>query len=108
MRARRASRAVPFQVYRFPTSKRGAMDAALSDDILSRQSLVVRDSRHFGTPGDWIYLFVEGTEAGILRADAVLLDAAVGGERAPDASVLHQLLKDEEDAAASGLGSIFG
>ena len=99
---------MPFQVYRFATKDRAKMDAALSDDILSRQSLVIRDSRHFGTAGDWVYLFVEGTDAGILRADAVLLDNAVGGERAPDANVLHQLLKDEEDAAASGLGSIFG
>lgn len=96
---------MPFQVYRFTGAQRAQLDAALGDDILSRQSLVIRDARHFGVPGDWTFLFVEGTDAGILRADAVLLDF---GERAPDAKVLMDLLRAEEDAAATGLGSVFG
>lgn len=96
---------MPFRVYRFPSAKRADMEAALGDDILSRQSLTVRDARHFGVPGEWVFLFVEGEEKGMLRADAVLLEI---GERAPDGEVLHQMLKDEEDAAASGLGSVFG
>lgn len=94
-----------FQVYRFPSALRARLDEALGDDILSRQSLVIRDARHFGVPGDWIFLFVEGEEKGIFRADAVLLEF---GERAPDAKTLHDLLKAEEDNAASSLGSVFG
>lgn len=81
------------------------MDEALGDDILSRQSLTIRDARHFGVPGDWIFLFVEGEEKGILRADAVLLAI---GERAPEGEILYRMLKDEEDAAASSLGSVMG
>lgn len=96
---------MPFQVYRFPTASRAKLDEALGDDILSRQSLTIRDARHFGVPGDFVYLFVEGTEAGIFRADAVLLEF---GERAPNGDVLYQMLKAEEDEAASGLGSVFG
>lgn len=94
-----------WQVYRLRAVNKPKLDEALGDDILSRQSLQVRDARHFGVPGDWVFLFVDGTEAGILRADAVLLDFA---ERAPDAKVLHDLLVAEDDAAASGLGSLFG
>ena len=94
-----------FQVYRIASKDRARLDAALGDDILSRQSLTIRDARHFDQPGDSVYLFVEGTETGILRADAVLLEFA---ERAPNAAQLHQALKDEEDAAASSLGSILG
>ncbi|HUR68189.1 MAG TPA: hypothetical protein VM370_03015 [Candidatus Thermoplasmatota archaeon] len=96
---------MPHQVYRFPSAARAKLEAALGDDILSRQSLVIQDARHFGVPGDWIFLFVEGEDKGILRADAVLLDF---GERAPEGEVLYRMLKDEEDAAASGLGSVFG
>lgn len=94
-----------YQVYRVASKDRAKMDAALGDDILSRQSLTTRDARHFEQPGEFVYLFVEGTDAGILRADAMLLDFA---ERAPNAAELHQKLKDEEDAAASGLGAILG
>lgn len=96
---------MPFQVYRVASKDRARLDEALGDDILSRQSLTLRDARHFDQPGDFVYLFVEGAQAGILRADAVLLDFA---ERAPNAAELHQLLKDEEDAAAASLGSILG
>ncbi|HET6403868.1 MAG TPA: hypothetical protein VFH78_04420 [Candidatus Thermoplasmatota archaeon] len=96
---------MPHQVYRFPSSARARLDEALGDDILSRQSLTIRDARHFGVPGDWIFLFVEGEEKGIFRADAVLLEI---GERAPEGPVLYQMLKDEEDAAASSLGSVLG
>jgi len=94
-----------FQVYRVRAAQRAKLEEALADDILSRQSLQIRDARHFGVPGDWVFLFVDGSEAGILRADAVLLDFA---ERAPDAKTLHDLLVAEDEAAASGLGSIFG
>lgn len=95
---------MPFQVYRVRAADRARLDAALGDDILSRQSLQVREARHFGVPGDWVFLFVDGTEAGIVRADAVLLDFA---ERAPEAKTLHDLLMAEEENAASSLGSVF-
>lgn len=81
------------------------MEEALGDDVLGRQSIQVRDARHFGATEDWLYLFVEGEEKGMLRADALLLEFA---ERAPDADALHAKLKSEEDEAASGLGSVFG
>jgi hypothetical protein len=48
---------------------------------------------------------VEGSEAGVFRADALLREFA---ERAPDEDELQTLLKAEEDEAASSLGSIFG
>jgi hypothetical protein len=98
-------RIMPFQVYRVKSADRAKMDEALNDDVLSRQSIIIRDARSFGDTGDGVLLFVEGAEAGIQRADAVLLPFA---ERAPNAADLHRKLKDEEDEAASGLGSIFG
>lgn len=105
MRTFRDAFFVPYQVYRVKTADRAKMDEALGDDILSRQSLQVRDAKHFGRGGSDLYLFVDGSEAGILRADALLLGFA---ERAPDAAELHAIMAEEDDAAAGGLGSIFG
>ncbi|HEX2022969.1 MAG TPA: hypothetical protein VHH36_09645 [Candidatus Thermoplasmatota archaeon] len=96
---------MPFRVYQVRSADRARLERALEDDILSRQSLQMRDARHFGRPGDLVYLFVDGTEAGLLRADAVILEFA---ERAPDADVLHGLLVAEEEAAASSLGAVLG
>ena len=96
---------MPHRVYRVKNADRPKLDAALGDDILSRQSLRITDAKHFGIAGDWVYLFVEGEEKGMLRADALVLEF---GERAPDAEELRLKLQEEDDAAASGLGSIFG
>ena len=93
------------RVFKVKSSLRARLDEALGDDILSRQSLTMRDARHFGVPGDHLYLFVEGDERGMLRAEAVLLEFA---ERAPEGEDLYKMLKAEEDDAASGLGAIFG
>lgn len=95
---------MPFQVYVVQSGDRAKLDAALADDILSRQSIAVKDARHFGRTGSDVFVFVDGTEAGILRADALLLDFA---SRAPDADALHAQLAAEDDEAASSLGAIF-
>ena len=58
MPARRAALPVPFRVFRVPSSARARMEQALGDDTLSRQSIQVRDARHFGERGDHVYLFV--------------------------------------------------
>jgi hypothetical protein len=94
-----------YRVFKVNARDRGLLDEALGDDRLSRQSLTLRDARHFGVPGDHLYLFVEASEEGALRADALLLAFA---ERAPEGDVLYQMLKDEEERAASSLGSVFG
>lgn len=94
-----------FRVFKVKPSDRPRMEEALGDDVLSRQSIQVRDSRHFGVPGDHLYLFVEGEERGLLRAEALLLPFA---ELASEGEVLYRMLKDEEDAAASSLGAILG
>lgn len=94
-----------YRVFRVKPSDRNRLEEALGDDILSRQSIQIRDARHFGVPGEHVYLFVEGEERGMLRADAIVLEFA---ERAPEAEALYRMLKQEEDDAASGLGAIFG
>ena len=96
---------MPYRVYRIKPSLRPKLDEALGDDILGRQSIQVRDARHFGAAEDHLYLFIEGEEKGMLRADALILEF---GERAPNAEALYQMLKQEDEEAASGIGSIFG
>lgn len=96
---------MPSRVYTLPARERARLEAALGDDILSRQSITLRDARHFGHPGDALYVFIEGSEQGVYRADELLGAIA---QRAPDETALLQRLKAEEDDAATGLGSIFG
>lgn len=94
------------RVFKVQSRDRDRLEAALGDDRLSRQSLTLRDARHFGVPGDHLYLFVEsGGPEGALRAEALLLTFA---ERAEEGDVLYQMLKEEEERAAEGVGALFG
>ena len=95
-----------YRVFKVKARDRERLEQALGDDRLSRQSLTIRDARHFGVPGDHLYLFVEsGGPEGALRAEAILLEFA---ERAQEGDVLYQMLKEEEERAASSLGAVFG
>lgn len=104
-RAPAARRMSSYRVYRLKSSARGRIDETFADDILSRQSYQTRDAAFGGEGGDWVYLFVEGEEPAMQRADKMVLEFA---EHAPDGARLHRKLKAEEDEAAEGLGSIFG
>lgn len=96
---------VDHRVFRVAGKDRAKLDRALGDDVLSRQSITIRDARRFGFREDALLVFVEGEEAGLRRAEAVLLRFA---ERADDPAALMAKLRDEEESAADGLGSVFG
>jgi hypothetical protein len=94
-------------LFSIPTSKKTELDAALADDIVSRQSHKVRSAAALGGPADRTYVLVEGSAEAIRRAEELLTPL---GERlsAADASALYQRFKDEEDAASAGMGLFFG
>ncbi len=93
-------------IYSVPSAKRSELDAALKDDVVSRQSQKVRDAGAMGGPSDRVYVLVEGSPEGVQRAD--LLIAAVG-EKLPlgEGAALHQKFKEEEEAASTGMGLFF-
>ena len=98
---------MPWVLFVVPTSKKTELDAALADDVVSRQSHKVRAAAALGGPADRTYVLVEGTADAVRRADGLL--AAIG-EKAPDADAhrLYAKFKDEEEAASAGMGLFFG
>ncbi len=76
-------------------------------DLVSRQSLAFRDGKILGFPDLGTVVLVEGTEDA-LKAAAELF--APHGKRldAGPAEAVHKKVKSEEDAAAAGMGFVFG
>ncbi len=97
---------MPWTIYSVPSAKRTELDAALKDDVVSRQSQKLRDAGAMGGPPDRVYVLVEGSTEGVQRADTLL---ATVGEKLPAAegTALHQKFKDEEEAASAGMGLFF-
>ena len=93
-------------LYRVPTAKKTELDAALADDQVSRQSQKVRDAASVGGPSGELYVLIEGAEPAIRRADELL--ATVGTKLpASEGEALYRKLKDEDEAAAAGMGLFF-
>ncbi len=98
---------MPWALYSVPTSKKAELDAALQDDVVSRQSQKVRAASALGGPVDRTLVLVEGSPDGVRRAETLL---APLGEKpsAEEATRLYAQFKDEEDAASAGMGLFFG
>jgi hypothetical protein len=93
-------------VYEVPSPKRTELDAALHDDLVSRQSQKIRDAPSAGGPAGQLYVVVSGTDDGIARADSLL--APLGRKLPPpEAEALLKKFQDEDDAASAGMGLFF-
>lgn len=77
------------------------------DELVSRQSLVVRESRSLGVEGEGTLVLVEGSEAGITKAESLLKETGKILTGAEAENAYHRFRAQDEDAA-SGLGLIFG
>jgi hypothetical protein len=93
-------------IYEVPSAKRTGLDAALKDDLVSRQSQKIRDAPSAGGPVGQLYIVVSGTEEAVARADSLL--APLGRKlSAAEAASLQQKFQDEDDAASAGMGLFF-
>jgi len=94
-------------LFSIASTKKAEIDAALADDVVSRQSHKVRAAAALGGPADRTYVLVEGAPEAVRRAEELLGPL---GDRpaASDAAELYRKFKDEEDAASAGMGLFFG
>ena len=93
-------------LFSVPSSKRGELDAALKDDLLSRQSQKIREAGALGGPADRTYVLLEGSAEAMRRAEELV--GTVGSRLAPgEADPLYKRFKDEEEAASAGMGLFF-
>ncbi len=96
-----------YHVYRIPVAKLSAMDLVYGDNVAGRQSITVREARTLGVGGEGSLVLVEGSDAGVARADALLKDAAtvLAGK---EAEAAYQAFRSQDEDAAAGLGLALG
>lgn len=95
-----------FKVFNVPPPKKAQKDEVLRDDLVSRQSIVERDSDALGFPGLGILVLVEGDDKAVARAAELFKGIA---EELPTAkaAAVRQKIRDQEDDVAAGVGLIF-
>lgn len=96
-----------YRVFRVPAGQTDKIDALLKDELVSRQSIVVRESRSLGVEGEGTLVLVEGSDAGLKKAEELLKDTSkvLAGTEADSA---FRRFKAQDEDAAVGMGLIFG
>lgn len=95
-----------YDVFVVDSEKKDIMDEIISDDLISRQTTSVRDGKSLGFEEDVFYALIEGSEEAIERAKELFSDEGI--ETADNSEEIKEAIKKEDEAAAQGMGTVFG
>jgi hypothetical protein len=80
----------------------------LKDDLISRQSIVIRDANTLGINKDVRYVLIEGEKSALERASEIFKEKEIGTQvQEPESSEIYNKFKEEELNVADGVGTIF-
>jgi len=102
-----ASDIMAWKVFCIEPAKIKEIDEALKDDIVSRQSIYIRDAKALGLDNKVRYVLVEGDAKAVDRAVEIFTKFAKIAPENEGNDVRNRIKSFEEDAA-SGIGNIFG
>ena len=96
-----------WRIYVIPAEKRSAVEELLTrDDLLWRQTRILRDAVPLGGGSGESYLYMEGSETAMTHADGAIPPLGTKAE-GPLAESLHARFKEEEEMSAQGMGLMF-
>jgi hypothetical protein len=98
---------VPYVIFEVKAAEAGKINTLIKDDLVSRQSIVIRDANSLDIKEEVSYLKIEGSTEGIKRAEELAKE--LGMKKLPDkkAQTIDEKIKEQEDSAATGMGMIF-
>ena len=85
----------------------GKINTLTKDDLVSRQSILTRDSSSLDLDGDVSYVKIEGSNEGLKRAKELAKELKFKKLDEKRAKKVDEKIKEQEDSAASGMGMIF-
>lgn len=94
-----------FAVFEVPGKDIPKAQLALSDDQVSRLTIILKDGEPYGLHKGHQLVFVEGNPDQVVRAESMFKDFAT---KPKDQDRIRAQLMKEEDEAAGGVGFIFG
>ncbi len=96
-----------YVIFEVKSAEAGKIQTMLQDEIVNRQSIVIRDANSLDVKGSVSFLKVEGSVEGLKRAEELAKE--LGMKKLPDkkAKKIEDKIKEQEDSAATGMGMIF-
>jgi hypothetical protein len=94
-------------IFKVPVENKGKVDQLLKDDLVSRQSITVRDASALSMEGKETYVLIEGSDEALEKADELFEEI---GEKLEggDAEATFSKIKEKEEEAQGGMGLLFG
>ena len=96
-----------YVIFEIKTEDAGKINQIIKEDIVSRQSILTRDSSSLNFDGDFLYLKIEGSQEGLKKAEEIADDLEIKKLADDKAKEVNEKIKQQEDEAASGMGMIF-
>ncbi len=91
-----------YVIFKVRKENKARIDEALKIDIISRQSITVRDGEGLGLD-EHTYVLIEGSEEAIEEAKKAFDFAEIP----ENPEKIYEKFREQEDDAASGMGLIF-
>jgi len=98
---------VSYVIFEVKSAEAGKIQTMLQDDIVNRQSIVIRDANSLDIKEAVSYLKVEGSTEGLKRAVELAKDLGMTKLTEKKAKEIDEKIKEQEDSAATGMGMIF-
>lgn len=96
-----------FVIFEVKSAEAGKINTLIKDDLVSRQSIVIRDAPSLDIKEDVSYLKIEGSAEGLKRAEELAKELGMKKVNAKKAKTINEKIAEQEDSAATGMGMIF-
>ena len=96
-----------YMIFEVKRENMGKINQMLKDDLVSRQSILTRDSSSLGMDGDVSFLKIEGSEEGLKRAKDLAKELEFTKLDKKKAEKINEKIVEQEESAADGMGMIF-
>jgi len=98
---------VVYVIFEVKSEDAGKINKIVKDDLVSRQSILTRDSSSLNIKGEFLYLKIEGSDSGIKKALELAKEYGLKKMDDKKAKNINDKIAEQEDSAATGMGMIF-
>ncbi|MCL5804085.1 MAG: hypothetical protein M1306_02145 [Candidatus Thermoplasmatota archaeon] len=93
--------------YFVPSESRSLVDIIKEDDVIGRQTIIVKDAQNFSFKEAGVILILEGTKEPLEKAESILGSKALRIDT-KKSDEIYRKIKEEEEQADKGMGFLFG
>ena len=98
---------MPYVIFEVKSEDIGKINKLIKDDLVSRQSILTRDSSSLNLKGGFSYVKIEGSNEGTKKAEVLAKELEFKKLDKKKAKEINEKIEEQEDSAASGMGMIF-